>query len=67
MLGARDLLRRLGAADVEDLDRLVHQLGQRDGAVRRLPLDDAGRDQAWYLGEVMPAASSASVRHLMAA
>ena len=34
-----DLLRHLGARHMEHLDRLVHQLRQRNGAMRRLALD----------------------------
>ena len=38
-LGARDLLGGFRAGDVEDLDRHVERLGERDDAVDRLALD----------------------------
>ncbi len=37
-----DLLDRVAVGDVHDQDRHVDQLGERDGAVRRLALGDAG-------------------------
>ena len=41
-LSVRDLSRDLRAGDMEHLDRRIDQLGQSDGAVRRLPLDHRG-------------------------
>ena len=61
-LGPRDLVGHFAAGDVEDLDRLVDQLGQRDGAVVASRSITGGRDHAWYFGAVRPSASSAAVR-----
>jgi len=45
---------------VEYFDRRIYQLGQGDYAMCRFALD--GRNQAWNLGAVCPAASRAALR-----